>query len=49
MTILEASKKLGIRHDTLYRRVKQNPSKYGARKLSGSGRGMWVLDGRKVK
>ena len=48
MTISQAAKKLGIKPDTLYRRVMKEPRKYGAKRV-GIGKGVWVLDGRKVK
>lgn len=49
MTISEASKRLGIKPDTLYRKVKARPEQYGAKKIEGMGRGFWILDGRKIK
>jgi hypothetical protein len=48
MTIREAAKVLGVKYDTFYRRVRVNPKKYGAKKV-GLGKGVWVVDGRKVK
>ena len=47
MTIKEASEKLGMKHDTLYRKVKADPKKYGAKKV-GLGSGVWTVDGRKI-
>lgn len=48
MTIREAADRLGVKYDTLYRRVRMNPKKYGAKKV-GLGCGVWTVDGRKMK